>query len=261
MHQTKINQYGTEFYRAMRKRTVVPPLTELEPSITIEEAYQISLTMLDQRLADNEIIVGKKIGITSPAVQDMLEVDQPDFGFLTDAMQYADRDTIPISEILIQPKAEGEIAFILKQDLEGPGISSADVLKATEVVAPCFEIVDSRIRDWQIRIQDTIADNASCGLFALGDVRVPPDVVDFEDCEMVVTTNGELSATGKGSMSMGSPLNSVAWLANTLGRFGRRLEAGDVILSGSLVPLLPIKPGDTMHVGISGIGDASVTFT
>lgn len=240
---------------------MVDPLTGREGAITIEDAYHISLRLVERRQADGETIIGKKIGVTSKAVQNMLNVHQPDFGYLTDRMVYGNGDEVPIGAELIQPRAEGEIAFILKRDLAGPGITNADVLRATEAVMPCFEIVDSRIRDWKIRIQDTVADNASCGLFVLGDRAVDPRRVDLATCGMVVEKNGDLLSTGAGAAALGSPVNCVSWLANTLGRFGIALKAGEVILSGSLVPLEPVVPGDHMRVAIGGIGAASVRFT
>ena len=257
----KILSYGNTLYDCLRKRTTIEPLTEQEPDITIEDAYRISLRLLQRRLDDGEVIIGKKIGVTSKAVMNMLQVDQPDFGYLTDRMVYNNGDEIPISSEMIQPRAEGEIAFILKHDLEGPGVTNADVLRATECVMPCFEIVDSRIRDWKIRIQDTISDNASCGAFMLGDSAVDPRDVDLVTCGMVHSKNGEVIATGAGAAALGSPVNCVAWLANTLGGFGIKLEAGEVILSGSLVPLHPVVPGDSMSLSIGGIGNASVRFT
>lgn len=260
MEQTRITALGDELYAALRERRTVEPLTEREPEITIDDAYHISLRMLERRLADGERVVGKKIGVTSKAVQNMLGVHQPDFGYLTDRMLYANGEEMPISEQLIAPRAEGEIAFILKRDLEGPGVTNAQVLAATECVMPCFEIVDSRIRDWKIRIQDTVADNASCGLFVLGDTALSPRKLDLATCGMVMEKNGEICATGAGAAALGSPVNCVAWLANTLGRFGIKLEAGEVILSGSLVPLQPVAAGDHVHVAVGGLGTASVRF-
>ena len=259
--EDKIQTYGNALYDCLRTRTTMEPLTEQEADITIEDAYRIALQLLQRRLDDGEKIIGKKIGATSKAVQNMLKVNQPDFGYLTDRMVYNNGDEMPISSELIQAKAEGEIAFILKHDLEGPGVTNAAVLRATECVMPCFEIVDSRIKDWKIRIQDTIADNASCGLFMLGDRAVDPRRVDLVTCGMVHSKNGEVIATGAGAAALGSPVNCVAWLANTLGEFGIKLEAGEVILSGSLVPLHPIVPGDSMSLSIGGIGNASVRFT
>ncbi|MES9943981.1 MAG: 2-oxopent-4-enoate hydratase [Candidatus Thiodiazotropha sp.] len=261
MNEQRIHALGDELFDALSQRRMVEPLTEREPGITIEDAYHISLRMVNRRVEAGESIIGKKIGVTSKAVQNMLNVHQPDFGYLTDRMVFGNGDEMPVSELLIQPRAEGEIAFMLKRDLFGPGVTNADVLRATEAVIPCFEIVDSRIRDWKIKIQDTVADNASCGLFVLGDNAVDPRKVDLATAGMVVEKNGELLSTGAGAAALGSPVNCVAWLANTLGRFGIPLKAGEVILSGSLVPLEPIQAGDSMRVDIGGIGSASVRFT
>jgi 2-oxopent-4-enoate/cis-2-oxohex-4-enoate hydratase len=186
-------------------------------------------------------------------------VGQPDFGHLTSAMVYGDGASVPVSGLL-QPRAEGEIAFILKHVLSGPGITNADVLRATEAVMPCFEIVDSRIRDWKIKIQDTVADNASSGLFVLGDKAVDPRKLDLSLCGMILEKNGEVMHTGAGAAALGSPVNCVAWLANTLGRLGITLKAGEVILSGALAPMVPAIPGDNMRTTIGGIGSASVLF-
>ncbi len=261
LNEQRIQELGDELFTALRGREMIAPLTEREPEITIEDAYHVSLRMVQRRVDDGEKIIGKKIGVTSKAVQNMLNVHQPDFGYLTDRMVYGNGDEMPISEQLIQPRAEGEIAFILKKDLAGPGVTNADVLAATEAVMPCFEIVDSRIRDWKIKIQDTVADNASCGLFVLGDSAVDPRKVDLSTVGMVVEKNGSIISTGAGAAALGSPVNCVAWLANTLGRFGISLKAGEVILSGSLVPLEPVVAGDFMRVEIGGIGSASVRFT
>ena len=260
MNKQQIQACGDELFNAMTSRKVIRPLTETYTDISIDDAYHISLRMLEQRLAAGERVIGKKIGVTSKAVQNMLNVHQPDFGYLTDKMAYSQGEEMPISQLLMQPKAEGEIAFILKKDLMGPGITNADVLAATECVMPCFEVVDSRIDNWQIKIQDTVADNASCGLFVLGDRAVDPRKVDLATCGMVVEKNGSVISTGAGAAALGSPVNCVAWLANTLGAFGIGLKAGEVILSGSLVPLEPVKAGDFMSVSIGGIGSASVRF-
>ena len=260
MNPQDIERYGDELYAALRGQSTVLPLTTRVPDITIDDAYHISLRLLARRQADGEKVIGKKIGVTSKAVQSMLDVHQPDFGYLTDRMAYETGAEMPIGRELIQPRAEGEIAFILKRDLVGPGITNEDVVAATECVMACFEIVDSRIKDWKIRIQDTVADNASSGLFLVGTEKVDPRKVDFETCGMVVEKNGAIISTGAGAAALGSPLTCVAWLANTLGRFGTPLKAGEVILSGSLVPLEPVKPGDSMRVRIGGIGTASVKF-
>ena len=263
MDSARHRALGDELYAALRSRTVVEPLTTREPDITIDDAYRISLQMLERRVADGERIIGKKIGVTSKPVQRMLDVHQPDFGFLTDRMRFENDAEMPISSRLIQPRAEGEIAFELKKDLIGPGVTEADVLAATACVRPCFEVVDSRVRDWKIRIQDTVADNASSGLFIVGDDAVDPNRksgVDLVTCGMVVEKNSEIISTGAGAAALGSPVYCVAWLANTLGAFGIPLKAGEIILSGSLVPLEPVKAGDTMRLRIGGIGTATVRF-
>lgn len=260
MKQEQIDQYSRALFNALRSRSAIEPLTQSEPDMTIEDAYEISLGLMNLRIAKGEKVIGKKIGVTSKAVQNMLNVHQPDFGYLTDQMVYANGETLPVSTQMIAPRAEGEIAFVLKRDLAGPGITNAAVIAATECVMPCFEIVDSRIRDWKIAIQDTVADNASCGFFVLGDRAVSPRQVDLSTCGMVVEKNGQIISTGAGAAALGSPLNCVTWLANTLGRFGMTLKAGEVILSGSLVPLEPVVAGDYVRVDIGGIGSASVNF-
>jgi 2-oxopent-4-enoate/cis-2-oxohex-4-enoate hydratase len=260
MNDEKIREYAYELYAALRAQHTVPPLTSRESAISIEDAYRISRNLLERRVADGETIIGKKTGVTSKVVQAALGVHQPDFGYLTDVMAFPDGAEISIATHLIQPRAEGEIAFILGKDLQGPGVTNEQVIAATEAVRPCFEIVDSRISDWKIAIADTIADNASSGVFVLGKDAVSPRGVDFVTCGMVVWKNGEVLSTGAGAAALGSPVTCVAWLANTLGAFGVPLRAGEVILSGSLVPLEPVRPGDQMELRIAGIGSASVRF-
>ena len=260
MNPDIIESIGDELYAALTERRTIEPLTNTYADITIEDAYQISLRLLANRTRAGERVIGKKIGVTSEAVMNMLDVRQPDFGFLTDAMRHDGE--MPISELLIQPRAEGELAFVLKSDLVGPGITNAQVLAATEAVLPCFEVVDSRISDWRIKIQDTVADNASCGLFTINEqAAIAPEQIDLAGCRMVVKKNGNVISEGVGAAAMGSPVNCVAWLANTLGQFGITLNAGDIILSGSLVPLEPVTAGDVMTLTIDGIGDCAVSFT
>ncbi|MBY0511359.1 MAG: fumarylacetoacetate hydrolase family protein [Rhodospirillaceae bacterium] len=250
-----------ELYDALRARKTLAPFTARFPDITIDDAYKISLGFLDRRLKDGERVVGKKIGVTSKPVQDMLNVREPDFGFLTNVMEVADGATVKISDGLIQPRAEAEIAFILAKEIKGPGVTMDDVLNATAAIAPCFEIVDSRIADWKIRIQDTVADNASCGVYVIGKDRVDPRRHDLAALTVKVTKNGKPLSEGVGAAVQGSPLASVAWLANTLGRYGVALSAGDVVLSGSLVPLEPAKPGDAFSMILSDVGSATIRFT
>lgn len=253
------DRLADELHMALRERRTVPPLIARHPSLTIDDAYAILLGALQRRLADGERVVGKKIGVTSAAVQDMLGVHQPDFGFLTDRM-WVTGDIDIAAYGLIQPRAEAEIAFILDTDLNGPGVTAQDVLAATASIAPCFEIVDSRIDDWRIGIVDTVADNASCGVFVLGEARADPRAFDLPALHVTVTKNGAPLSEGYGAAVQGSPLNSVAWLANTLGRYGITLDKGDVILSGSLVPLAPARAGDVFAMELHGIGGCVARF-
>ena len=256
-----ISELSDELYQALRTQKTIAPLTDRFTDITIDDAYHISLGMVNKRVDnDSEKIVGKKIGVTSKPVQNMLGVFQPDFGFLTNAMEYPSGAEVSIANTMIQPRAEAEIAFRLKHDLVGPGVTEADVLAATEAIIPCFEIVDSRIDAWKIKIQDTVADNASCGVFVLGEVAVDPHDFDLPNLKVVVKKNGKLLSEGLGSAVQGNPLTAVAWLANTLGEFGIPLNAGEVILSGSLVPLEPVIAGDSMEMELVGIGTTSIKF-
>jgi len=255
-----LSGWADRLYRALRDRTTIAPISGQDGSLTIDDAYAISLDILGRRLADGERVVGKKIGVTSKAVQDMLGVHQPDFGFLTDRM-WIEGGRIDIAATgLIQPRAEAEIAFILRAPLKGPGVTAEQVIAATESIAPCFEIVDSRIADWKIGIIDTVADNASCGVFVLGEARADPAAHDLPALHVTVTKNGEPLSEGYGSAVQGSPAAAVAWLANTLGAYGVTLEAGDVILSGSLVPLAPAKAGDVFEMELHGIGRCAARF-
>jgi len=260
MDAPRIRQLGDELYQALVTRTTVEPLTTREPALTIEDAYQIQQRMVSRRIDAGEKVVGKKIGVTAKVVQNALGVHRPDFGWLLSGMVYNEGESIPINT-LIQPKAEGEIAFVLKRDLMGPGVTNAEVLAATEGVMACFEIVDSRIKDWKIRIQDTVADNASCGVFVLGDRLVDPRRVDLALAGMVLEKNGDIVGTGAGAASLGHPLNAMAWLANTLGSLGIPMKAGEIVLSGSLATLVPVQAGDSLRVAIGGIGGCSVRFS
>lgn len=256
----RARKLGDVLYRAFIDRVPIDPPTSAHPDLTVADAYAIQQCFVGHRLAAGEKVVGKKIGVTSKPVMDMLGVHQPDFGHLLDGMVHGVGQTIDMGG-LIAPKAEGEIAFVLKRDLLGPGISTADVLAATEGVMACFEIVDSRVRDWRIKIADTVADNASCGVFVLGDALVDPRSVDLRHCGMVLERNGEVVGTGAGAAALGSPVNAVAWLANTLGRLGVPLRAGEVILSGSLAQMINVEAGDNLRVTIDGIGSCSVRFS
>ena len=256
----EMERLGDELNNARLNRTPVEPLRERFPAMTVEDAYDVQSYMVARRVETRERVIGKKIGATSKAVQERLGVVEPTFGQLTSGMHISHGDTIFLSAF-IQPLAEAELAFVLKHDLAGPGVTAMDVLRATDYVVPCFEIVDSRIRDWDIRTVDTVADNASCGAFVLGRSRANPRDADLTLAGTVMDKNGELAATGVGAAVLGSPVNAVVWLANTLGRLGSSLKTGETILSGSPVPLVEVTDGDDLECTIGGIGSCKVHFS
>lgn len=259
MDKKQIEQLGDTLFDALTQCKTVPPLTSQHADISIDDAYAIQQRLMQRRLAAGERVVGKKIGVTSKVVMDMLGVNQPDFGHLLSGMVFNEGEPVDTSK-LIAPKAEAEVAFILARDLTGPGVTAADVLRATDCVMPCFEIVDSRIRDWKIRIQDTVADNASCGVFVLGEARMSLKKFDAALAGMVLQRNGSLHSTSVGAAVQGSPVNAVVWLANTLGRLGLPFRAGEVILSGSQSPLVAVTGGDELVCTIGGLGTCRARF-
>lgn len=259
MDKTTIAALGLELHQALVARRTVAPLSGRGFDISVDDAYGIQTEFLSHRLSAGDRVIGKKIGVTSRPVQTMLGVTQPDFGMLLASMAVPERGDVPMAG-LIQPRAEGEIGFVLKRDLMGPGVTNADVLRATEGVMACLEIVDSRIHDWKIAITDTVADNASCGVFVLGDRLVDPNSLDLALAGMIIEKNGRILGTGAGAATLDSPVNAMAWLANTLGARGIPLKAGEVILSGSLAALIPVTAGDSIRVAIQGIGTCHANF-
>ena len=259
MTPEQIQQYGDELYKAFTTRTPVAPLLGRADGITIEDAYRIQERMVAHRIEAGEKIVGKKIGVTSKAVQDMLGVYQPDFGQLTSAMAYEEGQDLPLGG-LIQPK-RAQHHQRGTGVLKGPGITATDVIRATDYVVPCFEIVDSRITDWKIKIEDTVADNASCGVYLLGKSRAKLTDLDLTLAGMVLEINGELFSTAAGAAVQGGPVNAVVWLANTLGALGIPFLAGETILSGSQSMLIPVKPGDVFKCTVGGLGSCEVRFS
>jgi 2-oxopent-4-enoate/cis-2-oxohex-4-enoate hydratase len=229
------------------------PLTETHPELTIQDAYKLSGQVFQRRLAGGVRAVGRKIGLTSLAVQKQLGVDQPDFGYLTSDMLIHSGGSVGV-QALIQGRAEGEVAFVLGRDLKGPGISCDEVIAATDHVVACIEIIDSRVKNWKIKIQDTIADNASSAYVVLGSRPRKLKDLDLRMAGMTLRMNGEVESTGVGAACLNHPVNAVQWLANTLGSLGDNLKAGDIILSGAYGPVVPFLPGDHCEVEISGLG-------
>lgn len=259
LNEKTLSEAAQRLIIAARNRKPVDPLTETYPEITVEEAYRIQLITVEAWLAQGRKVVGKKIGITSPAIQEMLNVSEPDYGHLMDHMLINEGEGLATTRLL-QPRVEGEIAFILERDLNGPGITPVDVIRATAGVTAALEIIDSRIRDWKIKIQDTVADNASSAAFVLGSKLAPLADIDLRYVGFVMTKNGRLAATAAGAAVLGSPIQSVAWLANKMGEYGILLRAGETILSGSAVAAVPVEAGDSIHLVVDRIGDVSCFF-
>jgi 2-keto-4-pentenoate hydratase len=251
--------FAKELETAWEGGRPIPPLSERGLK-GIEAAYQVQRAWNALRLGKGDRVVGRKIGLTSRAVQEQLGVDQPDFGQLWESRYLGQGSRVEVAaSLFLQPRVEGELAFLLAKDLEGPSVTPQEVLSATEAVAFAVEIVDSRIRDWRIRIEDTVADNASYGGFLLGPWRKDLLEEDLGALGMVLYKNGRLVAQGAGAACLGHPARAVAWLANTLLAYGERLRAGDIVMSGSWVPVQPAAKGDVFTL-VAGGGALAVSF-
>jgi 2-keto-4-pentenoate hydratase len=256
---SKIEKFAAQLLEAEATRVGIDPLTVVDPEITVDEAYYIQLENIKKKLNEGQKVVGKKIGLTSVAVQKLLGVDEPDYGHLLDSMVVENGGTIDTKDML-QPKIEGEIAFVLKKDLKGPNVTAVDVIQATDYILPALEIVDSRVQDWKIKLQDTVADNASSGLYVLGGKPTKLEDIDLELVGMVLSQNGEMVNTGVGAAALGNPATCVAWLANRLADYDISLKAGEVILSGALSGMVVAKSGDSFTARFAHLGQVSVNF-
>ncbi|MFZ7133272.1 MAG: 2-keto-4-pentenoate hydratase [Eubacteriales bacterium] len=227
--------------------------------MTVQDAYEIQLLNVKNRIEDGDKIIGMKIGLTSKAMQNLLGVREPDYGHLTDKMLLLEGETCPMDE-LIQPKVEGELAFCLKKSLKGPGVTIADVYNATGWVVPAIEIVDSRIKDWKIKLVDTIADNGSSARLVLGGRMTNIKDIDMRLIGMNLEKNGELVSTGTGAEVWGSPAAAVAWLINKLATFDIGLDEGNIVLSGAITAAENAVSGDSFTVSFQGMGSVTVKF-
>jgi 2-keto-4-pentenoate hydratase len=247
---------------ALAASTAVPcaPVRDLIGSTDVRAAYRVQSVLTARRLATGARAVGRKIGLTSPVVQRQLGVDQPDFGVLFDDMQIDDGGTIPVARLL-QPRVEAEIAFVLAEDLASGPFDAEGVRSAVAYAVAAIEVVDSRVAGWDITFGDTVADNASSGLFVLGRERRTLDDLEPAEVSMTMTVDGGLESSGDGRACLGDPLNALAWLATTALELGDPLRAGEVVLSGALGPMHPLLPGSVVRADLSGLGSVAVRFS
>jgi len=237
-----------------------PPVRDLIGSDDVAAAYAVQSEVTRRRLTSGARVVGRKIGLTSPAVQAQLGVDQPDFGTLFEDMQYDDGDTVPFARLL-QPRIEAEVAFVLTADLAEGELDLDQVAAAVDYAVAAMEVADSRVANWDISFGDTVADNASAGVYVLGTERKTLDEVATPDVAMTMTVSGQEVSTGTGAACLGDPLLALQWLARTARDLGDPLRAGQVILSGALGPMRPVVPGATATATITGLGSVTVHFT
>ncbi len=254
-----IDELARRLYDAERSATAIAPLTAEHPDLSIGQAYAVQLAGRAMRVADGAVLVGRKVGLTSRPMQEMLGVDQPDFGYLTASMVSPDGAVMPSH--LIAPRVEAEIAFRLKAPLGGPDLTVADVLAATEAVAPAIEVIDSRVADWKIRIADTIADNASSGHCVIGE-WVPYDAaLDLAAMEMTMSVQPGESISGRGDAVLGHPAEAVVWLARSIHEHGgESIAAGEIVIPGAMARALPVAPGGSVSAVFSGLGTVSARF-
>ena len=256
----KIKEAAELLYRAsVEAKPIQEALTQLYTEITIEDAYKIQLENVMKKVGEGKVVVGKKIGLTSRVMQNMLGVPEPDYGHLFDDMVGEEELPIKLSNLL-QPKVEAEIAFVLKEELKGPGVTLAKVLQATEGVMASFEIIDSRIKDWKIKIQDTVADNASSAMVVLGKQLIPLNEIDLRNMGMVLEKNGQIIDTAAGAAVLGHPALAVAWLANKLAQYDISLKPGEIILSGSLTKAYEVTGNDIFIATFAGLGTVKAVF-
>jgi 2-keto-4-pentenoate hydratase len=254
-----IQSIAKELRTAEEQRIPVVPVAGRFGDLTVADAYAVQLANIEPRLAAGDRILGRKMGLTSLAMQTQLGVDQPDFGHLLASMAVPNGGAVTVAE-LIAPRIELEIAFVLRRSLEGPGVTTADVLAATEAVFPSLEIIDSRIADWKIGLVDTVADNASSGRFVMPSRLTPVRDLDLRLVGGIMEINGVLTSWSCGAAALGDPAACVAWLANAIAAFGGRLEAGEILLSGALDKSVPIKAGDVVRAEFDRLGSAGVRF-
>jgi 2-keto-4-pentenoate hydratase len=257
MPLTDVPGKARALYEARRTRQAIAPFTDADPDLGMADGYAVQQELTRLLLADGDRIVGYKVGLTSKPMQQMIGVDQPDYGPVLASTVYSDGDIVSVGSF-IQPKLEAEIAFVLGSPLAGPDVSVLDARRAIAGMTAAVEIVDSRFADWRIKLADTVADLASNGAVAVSSRLVPLDGVDPRLIGMVLTRQGELIDTGAGAAALGDPVKVVAWLANTLGEMGVKLEAGHLIMTGALHAAVPMRAGDVFRADFDRLGPLTV---
>ncbi|MEU2176223.1 2-keto-4-pentenoate hydratase [Nocardia sp. NPDC019219] len=253
-------ELADELERAERERVAIDPLIARHPGIDVVDAYEIQLINIRRRLDAGARVVGHKVGLSSKAMQQMMGVDEPDYGHLLAEMEVYEDVPVEAGRYLF-PRVEVEVGFVLGADLPGAECTEEDVLAATVAFAPAIELIDSRIKDWNIGLADTISDNASSAGFVLGAQRVAPKDIDIKAIDAVLTRNGEVVAEGRSDAVLGDPVIAVAWLARKVASFGVRLKAGDIVLPGSCTRAIDARPGDEFHAEFAGLGSVRLQFT
>ncbi|MEU1963772.1 2-keto-4-pentenoate hydratase [Nocardia sp. NPDC019304] len=253
-------ELADELERAERDRVAIDPLIARHPDIDVVDAYEIQLINIRRRLDAGARVVGHKVGLSSKAMQQMMGVDEPDYGHLLAEMEVYEDVPVEAGRYLF-PRVEVEVGFVLGADLPGAECTEDDVLAATVAFAPAIELIDSRIKDWNIGLADTISDNASSAGFVLGAQRVAPKDIDIKAIDAVLTRNGDVVAEGRSDAVLGDPVIAVAWLARKVASFGVRLKAGDIVLPGSCTRAIDARPGDEFHAEFAGLGSVRLQFT
>lgn len=253
------DRLAADLAQAERSRVPIAPLTDANPEIDVVDAYEIQLINIRRRVAEGARIIGHKVGLSSEAMQKMMNVDEPDYGHLLDDMQVFE-DTPVRSDRYLYPRVEVEVGFVLADDLPGAGCTEDDVLAATAAFAPAIELIDTRISNWQIKLCDTIADNASSAGWVLGQARVSPKDIDICNIDAVLKNNGEVVAEGRSDAVLGNPVTAVAWLARKVEAFGVRLKAGDIVLPGSCTRAIDAPPGSQFVADFGGLGSVELSF-
>jgi 2-keto-4-pentenoate hydratase len=256
----ELTRMADRLWQAQLERVPIAPLTGERAELTVEDAYAIQAHNVDRRVAAGHVMRGRKVGLTSRAMQDLLGVSEPDFGVLLDDMFVEEADEVPL-DTMVQPRVEAGMAFVLDRDLAGPGVITADALRAIAGVLPAIEIVDSRIADWRIALADTVADNASSGRVVLGGRFTPVTALDLRLTGVLLFRNGVPIESGAGAAALGNPARCVAWLANRLGQLGSGLRRDDVVLPGALHRMVPVRPGDVFRASFAHLGSVSTRFS